>query len=261
MHPWLLPFLFCFHWTWPCCGVTRVSAKQNLLASCSPTLFGWSGWKLMWWWSNSRWTSGDFLGVRFIQTKEITAVLQTALKENFNVGMLSNVCEWIWFKLGVMIDTIILYIFMLVLLTLISIQGHRSVRMQNLQRQQSQSIWMKFGILLRHVGVVSLRLILSFPFNIQGREPYLYDFVKNKQTNKQTKNKTKQNKQTNKKPKHFNVGLYSDIYRWVSFKLSMMIKTTRLFRSISVWMTMTVIQGHSCKRNKKKTWMSIFSQI
>ena len=43
--------------------------------------------------------------------------------------------------------------------------------------QTFQSIWMEFCIRLRLVGVVNLILSLSRPFNFQGREPYLYDFV------------------------------------------------------------------------------------
>ena len=71
-----------------------------------------------------------------------------------------------------------------------------------------QSIGIEFGMLLILVGVMNLILILSCPFNIQGREPNLYDFVKKK---------------------NFNVGLYSDIYRLISFKLCMLIKTTKLY--------------------------------
>ena len=36
---------------------------------------------------------------------------------------------------------------------------------------------MEFGVLLRLVGFMKLILILSCPFNIQGRGPYLSDFV------------------------------------------------------------------------------------
>ena len=36
-------------------------------------------------------------------------------------------------------------------------------------------IWMEFGILLKFDGIYHI-FILSHPFNIQGREPYLYDF-------------------------------------------------------------------------------------
>ena len=39
-------------------------------------------------------------------------------------------------------------------------------------------IWMEFGILLRLVEVMNLILILACVFNIQGREPYLCDFIK-----------------------------------------------------------------------------------
>ena len=42
----------------------------------------------------------------------------------------------------------------------------------------------------------------------------------------------------------------------------MMIGTTKLYIFISIWMTLTFIQGHSCMRNKKKKpSVSIFSEI
>ena len=66
------------------------------------------------------------------------------------------------------------------------------------------------SLLLLRLGMMNLILILSHPWNIQGREPYLYDFLK-KQTNKQT---------------NFNVALYSDICGPNSFKLGIMIETT-----------------------------------
>ena len=46
--------------------------------------------------------------------------------------------------------------------------------------QSFSSIWMEFGIVLRLVGVVNLILILFYfcPFSIQGREPYLCDFIR-----------------------------------------------------------------------------------
>ena len=49
----------------------------------------------------------------------------------------------------------------------------------------------------------------------------------------------------------YNIGSHSDIYRPISFKFSMMIKTTKLYSSISVWMTLTFIQGLSCIWNQK----------
>ena len=47
------------------------------------------------------------------------------------------------------------------------------------------------------------------------------------------------------------IGFYSNIWRLISFKLYMMIETIELCILISVWMTLTFIQDHSCMRNKK----------
>ena len=49
----------------------QVSAKQNLLTSFSRTLFIWSGWNWMRWWSSSSWTSWDYFWIRFIEMREI----------------------------------------------------------------------------------------------------------------------------------------------------------------------------------------------
>ena len=57
--------------------------------------------------------------------------------------------------------------------------------------QSFQSIWLGIGPLLRLVGVMNIKLMLSRPFNIPGREPYLCDFVNNNN-------------------KRFNIGWYSD---------------------------------------------------
>ena len=51
--------------------------------------------------------------VGFSETRQISAVLLTA-SINFNIGMLSDVCGLIWFKHGMMIDTIVVYILILV---------------------------------------------------------------------------------------------------------------------------------------------------
>ena len=97
--------------------------------------------------------------------------------------------------------------------------------------QSFQVIGMKFGIYcqLRLVSVMNLILCLCRPFNIQGRKSYLYDFS----------------------TKKFNIGLYLDIWRPLSFKCGITIGTTELYIFISVWMTLTIIQGHSCMRNQK----------
>ena len=62
--------------TWP--GFHNFRAKQNILASFSCTLFIWSGWNLIWWWSISSSTALDYFWVRFVLTRGITAVLLTA---------------------------------------------------------------------------------------------------------------------------------------------------------------------------------------
>ena len=101
-----------------------------------------------------------------------------------------------------------------------------------------QSVCMEIDILLRLVGVMNLSFFLSRPFSFQGRNPYLCDFVK----------KTKQN--NNKKHTHLNVGLYSDIYRPIFFKLGMVIETTDSYTLTLVWMISTFNQGHSYMRNQ-----------
>ena len=49
----------------------------------------------------------------------------------------------------------------------------------------------------------------------------------------------------------WNFDLYSDIYGPISFKIAMVIETTMLYISISVWMTLIFIQGNCCMRNQK----------
>ena len=58
--------------------------------------------------------------------------------------MYSDVYESIWFKLGVMIGTIVLYITMLVWLTLTLIQGRRSGRKRNLLCQSFRKVFNQF---------------------------------------------------------------------------------------------------------------------
>ena len=69
--------------------------------------------------------------------------------------------------------------------------------------------------------------ILSCSVNIQRREPYLYNFIKNV----------------------FNIGLYADIYGLISFRLAMMIGTTKFYTLICLG-DLDLIQGHSCIGNQ-----------
>ena len=95
---------------------------------------------------------------------------------------------------------------------------------------------MEFVILLRLVSVMKLILILSHPLNIQGEKTYFYRFCK---------------KKNQKKRENYDVGLYSNIYLPLSFKLGLMIETTMLCILISVWKTLTFPQGQSSIKNKK----------
>ena len=83
---------------------------------------------------------------------------------------------------------------------------------------------------MRPVGVINLMFFFFVHSLFEGENPILCDFVK----------------------KTFNIGWYSDIYRQFSFQVDMMIEITKLYTLISLWMTWTFIQGHSCMRNKKK---------
>ena len=60
--------------------------------------------------------------------------------------------------------------------------------------QRFQSIWMEFDVLLSLFSLINPIVILSRPFNIQGRENRTYVILLT-QTNKQTKEQT--NKQIN----------------------------------------------------------------
>ena len=72
--------------------------------------------------------------MRFYETRENTAVLLTlACMQTFSNGF--N------FKLGMMIDTIVNYILILVLITLTMIQGHRNERKQTLLCQLSYKVF------------------------------------------------------------------------------------------------------------------------
>ena len=81
-------------------GGHKVSTKQNPFTSFSCTLLTWSDWKLMWWWSNSNWTSRDCFWVRFIETIEIKCftdcVKKTATFANIRMYMNGFDSNFVW---------------------------------------------------------------------------------------------------------------------------------------------------------------------
>ena len=95
-------------------GVTRSAHSKSYWLHFLPHNFIWSRWDLMWRWSNSSWTTWDFFSVRFIETREITAVLLPASKKtkktlivcikmfmsqfDSNDMMIDTAGTWPWFK-------------------------------------------------------------------------------------------------------------------------------------------------------------------
>ena len=212
-------------------GSSKVSAKQNLLASFSGTLLNQSGWNLIWCWSGWSWTSWYYVLVRFLETIEIHTVLLTASKylnrvRHLDVYKSSMVQNWFddRYYWSLHSDT------SLTDLDSRSQECEKAKTSAPIISQSFQIIWMKFGLLLRFVHLMNFMLTLFWPFSIQWRVPSLCDFVFKK---------------------HFKIGLYSDIYIPISFKLGMMIRISKLYILVSVWMSLTFIQGHSCMRNQK----------
>ena len=85
---------------------------------------------------------------------------------------------------------------------------------------------MKFGVLFRLVGLMSLLLSLSFLSDLvfKGENPSYVNMLKKKS---------------------FNVGLTLNICRPMSFKVGLLTKTIKLYILIPVWMAQTFIQSHS----------------
>ena len=131
-----------------------------------------------------------------------------------------------------MIDTVILYILILVWLTLTLIQGHRNGKANTsapIISQSFQSIWMEFGTVLRFVDVVNVILNLLSIWYVRERTVLKFFFF------------------------FFfypNTGLHSDVYRLISVKLDMIIEIFKLYIFILVWMTLTFIESHSLRIQK-----------
>ena len=175
---------------------------------------------LMWRWSNLSWTSWDYFWVRFILTRGIIAVLLTASKKNFKVGMHLDICKsiWFWFKLGIMIDTIVLFDFDTSLFDLDLDSRSQECVKQKLLCQLSHWILIEFGILLRLAGVMNLILIVFWPFNIQVREPTYVTLL--------------------------DIIVCQGTFKLICLKFGVMLNTTKLYSLIPVWMTLMFTQGH-----------------
>ena len=136
-----------------------------------------------------------------------------------------------------MIDTIELYILILVQLTFTLIQDHRSARKLKLQWQLSPKVFDRFGWNLIYCWDLlvwwtsySFYLVHSV---VKGKNPTCLILWKNTWT----------------------LACIQTFNTPISFKLGMMIGTTKLCILISVRMTLTFIQAYSYMRNQK-LWCS-----
>ena len=180
-------------------------------------------------------------------------MLFNRLSRDFNVDIHSDVFESIWFKLCVLIDSVELFI---IDLDLHFKDSHWSARKQKLLRQFSLKVFSRFARNLVCCWDVlvwwtsySCYLVHSA---LKGHNPIYVISSKTKQNNNKTKSTT------------FNVCLYSDIYRPISFKLGMMIETTSLLHfCVSLEDLNLHWRWQLCDKSKwslpifKKIWQSI----
>ena len=109
-HHWLTPF-YTSLLTLTLPGVRKVSTQQNLLASFLAHLS--TDWDEISYGNEAFLVEHPDSTLRFNEMREITPVLLTA-PTNFDVGMLSDIFELIWFKCDVIIDSIKLYTMIIV---------------------------------------------------------------------------------------------------------------------------------------------------
>ena len=95
----------------------------------------------------------------------------------------------------------------------------------------------------------------------RSREPYTHLILSNQYSRERTVCLWFRPIETNQQTKNIflDPAGFPSVYRPISFKLGMMIETTRLFILIPVLMTLSFIQGHSCM--KSKFFALVFSQI
>ena len=200
-----------YHLRWPDLDLrSQCQRKQNFWLHFFPALFNWSGWNWMWCWNNSNWSFWYWFSIRYLRKQRgevgggeglrllfywLRQKKKKKKKNVLRVGMHSDVYDSIWYKRGMMIDAIELNIFRLIYLTLILIKGHRCAINQKLLGQLSHKpIGSNF---VQKVG-------MKYKMN---------------------------NKNDNR---NFNVGLHANTYRPISFKLGVIIETTKLYVLVSV---------------------------
>ena len=115
-------------------------------------------------------------------------------------------------------------------------QGDMGARMQIvlgwLSHNVLNGLLMEFCVLLRLVIWWLLSFILTCLINIEGRSPYLGDFVMKKETERK-----------------MNVGSFSNIFWTISFKFGMMRDTTE-FWNFGTSLNHLELQGHTYMRKQ-----------
>ena len=129
------------------------------------------------------------------------------------------------------IKTTKFYILITVWMTLTFSQGHiclrKLLKSVLIFSQISQSIWLKRSMFPQPVGLLRFRLNTFRVISVQGRELYSADFVRYT----------------------LNIDLHSEAYQPISFKLGLMIDTSKLDILIPVYMTLTFNEGHRVIKN------------
>ena len=154
--------LYHFHWPWPCWR-SQDQCKAKPFGFITLHTFQLIRMKFHFVvnWSSSGWSSRYYVWVRFNETGN-NCCFKDCVKKKLTLA-----CIWMsvnsWLKLGLMVDTIVFYILIVVLLTLTLIQGHRRARKQKHLQQLSHKV---FSLLFRILRVMDLILTLPCPFNI-----------------------------------------------------------------------------------------------
>ena len=153
-----------------------ISVEQNLLASHSCSLLLWSGWNLMWWWSNSSWTSWIIFEQESFTRRGITAVLLTASKTSVLpcIWTFSNQFDSVWYDnryyCPLHFDATITSLINLDLDSR-SQECEKANTSMPITSQSFQLTWMEAGILLRLSHVMNL-ILLYFIYSIfKGEDP------------------------------------------------------------------------------------------
>ena len=167
-----------YHFTWILVTLTvagghKVCRKHKLLTAVSWTLFSWWAWSSAWCWGNIGWTSWYYFWMGFIEWRGKNCGFTNCLKNTYmlvciqmfmnwfgsTMRLNSTFCYWskgLWFWLKVT-----------------GVQENK----HSLPVIWQSMIWMKFNMMLRHVGVMNFILGFHCIQSIFGCEPCVCAFI------------------------------------------------------------------------------------